>query len=202
MFPIPARRFWSRRNALTGARRPNMSEPRRAALNEAPSGSGPSRASRYGRRCPGSSSSHVPKRRTSRYATSAAGVERHRRAPVRVLGQLARGAVAERAGHAKVNDERPSALQTPEEVLPAPVDARHGLAHELSATSPGSIGRVSRGSPISTRSIVAPSSTGASRRRTVSTSGSSGMRAIVGAAPEPATTPPAAQPPPGAPRVP
>ena len=56
-----------------------------------------------------------------------------------------------------------------------------------SATRVGSIGRVSRGSRISACVIVAPSSTGAIWRRTVSTSGSSGMpssRQAAGVRPE------------------
>ena len=62
----PASVRWSRIAALTGAFRLASRCAELARVNDASSGSGPTRASRYGSSSPGSSRSHVPNRRTSR----------------------------------------------------------------------------------------------------------------------------------------
>src|SRR3954452_6650833 len=64
--------------------------------------------------------------------------------------------------------------------LPRRSTARTRSPWSSAATSTGSTGRVSRASEISTRSNRRPASTGSSRRRTVSTSGSSGTRLVRG----------------------
>jgi hypothetical protein len=64
-------------------------------------------------------------------------VERERRPAVRVLGELPVGRVAERAGHAQVDDERPSAREPPEQVLAAPLERHDPLADERARDEAG-----------------------------------------------------------------
>src|SRR5438445_3437 len=70
MFPMPASVRWSRSAALIGARRPTSRSASRAGEKARSRGSAPSRLSRYGPTSGGSTTTQVPKRRTSRYVTS------------------------------------------------------------------------------------------------------------------------------------
>ena len=85
-------------------------------------------------------------------------------------------------GHAQVDEEDASRLEAEHQVLAAPVDRGDALPVSSAATSRGSRGSTSRVSRISTASNRRPVSTGSRRRRTDSTSGSSGTRALPGGA--------------------
>ena len=82
----------------------------------------------------------------------------------------------QRPRHPEVDHQRTPGFEPNDQVLAAPVDRSTRSLSSSRATSIGSCGRVRRASAISTRANRRPSSSGASRRRTVSTSGSSGIR--------------------------
>ena len=130
MFPIPAIRRWSSRNALTGARRPGgeAGEPRGAERLDERLGPEPRREVgpqvALVEELPRAEATDVPVRDVR------SGVQPKRRAPVRVVGQLSRRRMPERSRHAEVDDERAPALEPDEQVLAAPVDRRDLLADE------------------------------------------------------------------------
>ena len=57
-------------------------------------------------------------------------VEHEGGAPIGVVRQPAARRVAQRAGHPKMDDERPTALEPPEEVLPSSLDGSDPLSDE------------------------------------------------------------------------
>ncbi len=59
-----------------------------------------------------------------------ARIQPQRGAPVGVGGKVACREVEQRAGHPEVHNERPAALQPPQEVLAASLDGRDPLTHE------------------------------------------------------------------------
>ena len=82
----------------------------------------------------------------------------------------------QRPRHAEVDDQRTPGFEANDQVLPTPVDGRDPLLVELARN----LHRVVRTGEPRVGDLDAleqrPSSSGASRRRTVSTSGSSGIR--------------------------
>ena len=161
-----------------------------AASNALPSGSGPSA------RSSGSSSSFAARHELHR-AEAARIVEAHRRARRHVEHHMVvrqvLGAVviirarrrpspavaldAERARHAEMHHQHVAGRQIGQQIFRAPAEPADGLALRGACTK--SFGSGQRRSPrcATTLSKRAPSITGASPRRTVSTSGSSGIQA-------------------------
>ena len=87
------------------------------------------------------------------------------------------------ASHPEVHHEEDLVLQRDDEVLAAARDASTRRPATASASSAGWAGSHQRGSSTSSRSSRRPSTYGASWRRSVSTSGSSGMPAVQQAPP-------------------
>ena len=84
------------------------------------------------------------------------------------------GVVEQRPGHAQVHDQVDLALERHHEVLAAAVEPLDPPALDRGGQLPGSSGSHQRGSRTSSAASMRPSRRGASARRIVSTSGSSG----------------------------
>ena len=86
------------------------------------------------------------------------------------------------AGHPQVHDQRRAVVEPDDQVLAAPADRLDPRGRSsASSTAAGSSGRVQRSSSTSASSIVRPTTSGSSWRRTVSTSGSSGIGSMIAA---------------------
>ena len=79
------------------------------------------------------------------------------------------------AGHPQVHGERATAFQPDQQVLPPPRDRGDLRPATARSSACGGSGRVSRSSSTDAETIRFPTSSGSSWRRTVSTSGNSGM---------------------------
>src|SRR5438270_8737866 len=168
MFPRPATVRWSSTAALSGARLPARRLARNAVVKPRPSGSGPFFTSSRCSASSASASSHVPKRRVSRYATRLPSSS-SRTARSWVAGAYRKPPVIRRC----TSSAWPLSSRT---TMYFPRRSTDAMRSPLStpATSCGSSGRVSRASSIRTEAMRFPSTTAASRPRSVSTSGSSG----------------------------
>ena len=119
MFPTPATRSWFSRNAFTGCLRPRAWSRRASAVKSGLSGSTPSREAKYSARASlPSSTSPVPKRRTSTNRSCLPVVELHAHAGVLrlLVGEQ------EVSGHAEVHHEVHVVLERDDQVLPAPAE--------------------------------------------------------------------------------
>ena len=188
MFPTPAIRRWSSKNALTGSLRPWASSMRCVAVNSGVNGSTPRRAARYASRATELKSRWpVPNRLGSTYTSRCSSSSSIR---TRVWS----GSTGGSCSSAPVIRRCTSRCRSPDShrsrYLPWRSTRSTVAPSSSAATWAGSSGRVHLGSRISTDTIVRPSRWGASCRRIVSTSGSSGTPStVVPAAPEPGPNP-------------
>src|SRR5262245_41812141 len=171
MFPTPAIRSWFSRNAFTGCRRPRAWSRRASAVKSGLSGSTPSREAKYSASASlPSSTSPVPKRRTSTNSSfwpSSSSIR------TRVC-----------AGSSSVSSMLPvirrcitrwtSSSNDITRYLPRRPSRSMTRPFSASAMASGGAGSHQRGSSTRIRSRRRPSTAGASWRRIVSTSGSSG----------------------------
>ena len=179
MFPTPAIRSCASRKALTGARRPRARARSASAVKSSPSGSTPSREAKYvvagvgaEQDDTGAEAAHVGEHQ------ALAGVQVHPDA--RVAGLLRTAGEEQVAGHPQVHHEEDLVLELEHQVLAAP-------GHPLDAPAPDGVLELDRARRARTsarrappsRCSVLPSRCGASWRRIVSTSGSSGKLALL-----------------------
>ena len=170
---------WSSSTALIGARRPRNSARRCCAVKRSSSGSRPTRAAKNASSASApNSSSPVPKRRTSVISRRLRATPR----PPRASWSLTLTCVGSDSGSHRTPPvmrrcwarwTSSSKLHT--RYLPRRPRRSTRLPSSAAASSPGASGRDQRSSKISIRSSLLPSTSGASWRLIVSTSGSSGI---------------------------
>ena len=137
MLPTPATRSWFSRNALTGCLRPRACARSASAVKSELSGSTPSREAKYSDSASlPSSTSPVPKRRTSTNRSRSAGRSRLRPSSNRTRRCGRPGSSSfERheqqvAGHAQMHGEVDVVVGRHHEVLAAPPEPLHAPAAE------------------------------------------------------------------------
>ena len=158
---------------MIGARRPRASVRSAAPVSSSESGSRPRRAAKNASRAAVPSAiSPVPKRRGSQKRISCAGVEDEADADV---GRVRRRVEQQHARHAQVHEQERVVLELPHEVLAAPREPLHAPPLERVADRAGLERQAPAGVEDVERVSSRPSTTGASWRRIVSTSGSSGI---------------------------
>ena len=174
MLPTPAATRWSSSTALTGARRSANAPASQAGVKEGPSASGPSRPFSQSSTGPGTRR-QVPKRRMSLKITAEPS-SRSRRA--RVKGGSSSpwpgGSQRRLPVMRRCTTSAPPASSRMTSSLPCLSSRSTASPVSAAATSSRSSGAVGRWSSMRAATIVRPSRWDASRRRTVSTSGSSG----------------------------
>src|SRR3954454_14787672 len=174
MLPTPAIRRWSSRNALTGARRPRAIARSAAPVSSSESGSSPRRAAKNASRASGPiASSPVPNRRGSQKRSSCAPSSSTKR--TRTYGVAGGGSSSSVPVIRKCMSRNTSPASSHTRYLPRRPSRSTRRPSTASRTASGASGRDHRGSRMSSSVSSRPSTAGASWRRIVSTSGSSGI---------------------------
>src|SRR3954451_13804510 len=174
MLPTPAIRRWSSRNALTGARRPRAIARSAAPVSSSESGSSPRRAAKNASRASGPiASSPVPNRRGSQKRSSCAPSSSTKR--TRTYGVSGGGSIRSVPFTGRSSSRNPTPSSSPLRYWPRRPSRSTRRPSTASRTASGASGRHHRGSRMSSSVSTRPSTAGASWRRIVSTSGSSGI---------------------------
>src|SRR3954447_26085813 len=174
MLPTPAIRRWSSRKALTGARRPRASRRSASPVSSSPSGSTPSRDEKNASRASvPTASSPVPNRRGSQKRSSCAPPSSTKR--TRTYGVSGGGSSSSVPVIRRCMSRNTSPSSAHTRYLPRRPSRSTRRPSTASRTASGASGRHHRGSRMSSSVSTRPSTAGASWRRIVSTSGSSGI---------------------------
>src|SRR3954454_614068 len=173
MLPTPAIRSWLSRNAFTGCLRPRASARRASAVKSALRGSTPRRDPKYSSSAsPPSSTSPVPKRRTS---TNSRRVASSSSNATRVCGGFSGSSVSSRLPVMRRCMTRWTSSSTDRiRYLPRRPTLSIRRPRRASSIASGGAGSHNRASSTRTSTMRRPARAGASWRRIVSTSGSSG----------------------------